>query len=260
MKRAATRAGTLVGLVVLLCGLMGFVLLGTGGTWHSELQVPAGRTAIVVGPSLASVIGPQISVHVSSDGARVPLFVGHARPDDASAFVETSDHLVLTGLDGARQIASERRHGNDPLTPPATADIWHSSVTGSGSVTLRYHAAVGAESAVVARTDGKPLPAMSVRLGWSNRTWYWVPLVLVVAGAALLVGVRRWGRPDDVRRRSMSPLARRRMRERARAAAARASEGPGVRDAADPTSGGRAAKKPAHVGRRRAEPTRGRRR
>ena len=62
MKRAITGALTLVGLVLVICSVMGVILLGANGTWHSELKVPAGRTAVVVDPALAAVMGPRISV------------------------------------------------------------------------------------------------------------------------------------------------------------------------------------------------------
>src|SRR3954470_12095531 len=105
MKRAITGVLTLVGLVLVICSVMGVLLLGVNGTWHSQLKVPAGRTAIVVEPALAAVIGPRITVAADVDGdAALPLFVGRARPDDTKALLETSDRLVVSGLDGSRAL------------------------------------------------------------------------------------------------------------------------------------------------------------
>ena len=66
MKRAITGAITLVGLVLVILSVMGVILLGSNGTWHSELKVPAGRTAVVVQPALASVLGPAITVRAEA--------------------------------------------------------------------------------------------------------------------------------------------------------------------------------------------------
>jgi hypothetical protein len=234
MKRAATRLGTLVGLVLVICSVMGFLLLGTQGTWHSELRVPAGRTAVVIEPALASVMGPSISVHAQAD-SDVPLFIGRARPDDTDALLESSDRLVVTGLDGARRLHTSRAQGSDPLPAPASVDIWHRSTTGEGQTRLSYHAARGAQSAVVARADGAPLPALSVTVSWSNRTWYWIPLVLLLAGLGLILWLRRWSRPPT--------------RVGAAAAAARRRRSAAARRPARRGAGG-------HVGRRRATTSR----
>lgn len=209
MKRAITGAATLVGLVLVICAVMGFVLLGTHGTWHSELQVPAGRSAVVVEPSLASVIGPTISVQARTGDPAVPLFVGRARPDDTAALVGSTDRLVVTGLDGARQLSTREASGSEGLPALDQVDVWHSRVVDDGSATLVYRAAPGAQSAVIARADGAPLPAVSLRLTWSDRTWFWVPSLALVVGLALLYAVRRWNRPPAVRAAGLSPARRR---------------------------------------------------
>ncbi|WP_460461461.1 PH domain-containing protein, partial [Angustibacter peucedani] len=211
MKRAATGVMTLVGLVLVICAVMGAVLLGPHGTWHTELHVPAGRSAVVVSPSLASVIGPRISLEASADGdAGVPLFAGRARPDDADALVDTADRLVVDGLDGARELSTSRRSGTDPVPAPADLDVWGSSATGTGDLRLTYRAPLGAQTVVLARTDGRPLPAMTLRLAWSDRTWLWLPAVLAVVGLALVLLARRVRRPASAS--GLSAAARRRRR------------------------------------------------
>src|SRR4051794_944877 len=106
MKRAASGVATLVGLVLVICAVMGAVLLGPHGTWHSELRVPAGRSAVVLDPALVSVLGPRISVEARAQGdgaSAVPLFAGRARPDDTAELVASTDRLDVDGLDGARE-------------------------------------------------------------------------------------------------------------------------------------------------------------
>ena len=243
MKRAVTGAATLVGLVLVICAVMGLVLLGTHGTWHSELHVPAGRSAVVVEPALASVMGPTVSVQASTDGPAVPVFIGRARPDDTEALVASSDRLLVIGLDGARRLSTRPASGSEPLPAPDGVDVWHSRVVGNGAATLTYRAAPGAQSAVIARADGQPLPALSLRLTWSDRTWYWVPLLLLVVGLGLLYGVRRWTRPAAVRAAGLSSVRRRARAMRPHRPGA--AERPG---------------RSGHVGRRRAPAGSGRRR
>ncbi len=241
MKRAVTGAATLVGLVLVICSVMGFVLLGAHGTWHSELQVPAGRSAVVIEPSLASVIGPTVSVQARTAGPATSIFIGRARPDDTAALVGTTNRMLVTGLDGARRLSTRSASGSEGLPAPDTLDVWHSRVLGDGGATLVYRAAPGAESAVIASADGAPLPALSLRLAWSDRTWFWVPLLLLVAGLAVLYLVRRWNRPPAVRAAGLSSV-----RRRAR------SMGPRRAGAADRPS------RSGHVGRRRATTRAGR--
>lgn len=204
MKRAVTGVGSLVGLVLVICAVMGAVLLGTQGTWHSELHVPAGRTAIVVEPALASVIGPTISVHARTADPNVPLFIGRARPDDAAALVQTTDRLRVTGLSGARLLATDDAPGSGTLPALDGVDVWHSRTVRDGDARLSYRAERGAQSAVIARADGRPLPAVALTLSWTNRTWYWIPLLLLVAGLGLIAGLRRWNRPATARSRTWS--------------------------------------------------------
>ncbi len=243
MKRAVMGAGTLVGLVLVICAVMGLVLLGTHGTWHSELQVPAGRTAIVIEPALASVMGPTVSVHARTSDPDVALFIGRARPDDTEALVGSTDRLLVTGLDGARLLRTSDADGTEPLPAPDGVDVWHSRVLAQGDARLSYRASAGAQSAVVARADGQPLPEVSLTVSWSDRTWYWVPLLLLAIGLVLLYAVRRWNRPAAVRAAGLSAV-----RRRARAVRPRR---PGGADR--PGRSG-------HVGRRRATSRSGRQR
>ncbi len=212
MKRAATGAATFVGLVLVICAVMGFITLGAHGTWRSDLQVPAGRSAVVIEPALASVMGPRITVRASaSDDAQLPLFAGRARPDDASALVEGSDRLVVQGLDGGRDLRTTSGSGSDPMPAPDAVDVWDTSAVAPGSVQLSYRATRGAQSVVIARADGQPMPALSLRISWAKALWYWVPAVLLLAGLAL-IALGRWANRPRTAVRSTSASARRRRR------------------------------------------------
>jgi hypothetical protein len=197
MRRAVTAFGTLCGLVLVILAGFGVVLLGANGTWHASARVPAGASAVLVDPQLASVLGPEVSVRVSAHevaGAPVPLFVGRSRPDDAVAFVGVARHLRITGLDGARRLDTRPVAGGPTMPRVGSADIWHSRVVGDGKVEQSVVARPGAESVLIARPDGQPLPQVDVRLGWTNRWWYWIPALLLVSGLALLAVCREPGR------------------------------------------------------------------
>jgi hypothetical protein len=204
MRRAVMAFGTLCGLVLVILAGFGAVLLGADGTWHASARVPAGASAVVVDPQLASVLGPQVSVRVSAHevaGAPVPLFVGRSRPDDALAFVGVARHLRITGLDGARRLDTRPVAGGPTMPRVGSADIWHSRVVGAGKVEQSVVVRPGAESVLIARPDGQPLPQVDVRLGWTNRWWYWIPALLLVSGLALLAVCRvpgRWRSPAGV--------------------------------------------------------------
>lgn len=211
MKRVLAGAGTLAGLVLVLVAVMGFVLLGTSGTWHSEVQVPAGRTAVVIDPALASVLGPQIQIDARAVDSSAPLFVGWARPDDTAELLRGTDLLRLTGLDGARKVSVASSDGDQLLPAPDELDIWHSQTVGAAKVTLTYQAQPGADAVVIASENGAPLPALSVGLRWSDRSWLLLPGLLLALGLALVLLLRRWYRPaTPITRRRMAASARRR--------------------------------------------------
>jgi hypothetical protein len=196
MRRAGMALGTLAGLVLVILAVLGVVLIAPSGTWHATTRVPTGRSAVVIDPALASVLGPQITMTITvreATGGPVPLFAGRSRPDDAAAFVGVARHQRITGLDGARRLSARDVAGGSTMPRVTEADIWHSHVTGTDTLRQSTLTRPGAESVVIARTDGQPLPALDVRLAWTNPWWFWIPLLLLVSGLALLAVCREPG-------------------------------------------------------------------
>ena len=246
MKRAITGAITLVGLVLVICSVMGVVLLGSNGTWHSELKVPAGRTAVVVEPALASVLGPRITVRAEADEPGRPAACrcssGGPGRTTPSALLEIVGPLLVGPGWTARARLSTGTARQRPLAGPGHRG--RLAVPGDrrrAPSRSTYRARPGAESVVIARADGKPLPALTLRLGWTR--------------ARLVLGARRAaagrsGRCCCWRRRLRAPTSRGASRwpwpPRPQPQPERRPHGP------------RGANQ--HVGRRRATPANGRRR
>jgi hypothetical protein len=186
---------------------MGAVLVGTDGAWQAKGRVPAGRSAVLVQPALASVLGPRVTLRVASDDPRARLFAGRTRPDDARDLVAGSPYTDVTGLDGSRRLRTTRAAGAQTLPAPAQVDLWHQQAEGTGSVRLGWRPTPGAETFVVMRSDGAPLPALDVTMSWQHAAWRWLPVDVALAGALLLLlawPLRRLGRRSRGRGRGGS--------------------------------------------------------
>lgn len=196
MTRAASRVLRVVGLALVLVAVMGFVLVGDGGAWTSHGSVPAGRTAVLVEPSVASVLGPSVRVHVTpaeADDEPTTLFLGRGRADDLAAFAQDPQVVRVVGFDGSRRLRLE--DGPAPTSgtpaewqPPTTVDLWQQQVTGPQARELSWRPTTGARSILVAREDGTPLPALDVTVTWTEGRWFWYPVLALVLGLAMMAG------------------------------------------------------------------------
>lgn len=114
MTRAASVLLRVLGLALVLTGVMGFALLGADGTWTARTEVPAGRTAVLVEPSLASVLGPTVTVRVelqdeksTVSGEPQKLFLGRGRSDDLTAYARDPEVARVVGVDDSRRLRLE---------------------------------------------------------------------------------------------------------------------------------------------------------
>ncbi|MGL4172755.1 MAG: hypothetical protein ACRCTR_01580 [Actinomycetota bacterium] len=196
MRRVLWSLTALTGLVMVILGVSGVIMLAPNGSWTIHTRVPAGQSAVVIDPALASVLGPQITVAASVEKSaddKVPMFLGRARPDDAISLVKESARWSLTGLESPRQVRIERASGS-VVPQVSSADVWQERAAGIGAVEQTVIAEQGAESVIIARQDGQPLPELDVRLVWTNPWWFWIPIVVAVIGIALMVVGRPPGR------------------------------------------------------------------
>jgi hypothetical protein len=211
MTRAASLILRVMGLALVLVGIMGFVLVGVDGTWTARAQVPAGRTAVLLEPSVVSVLGPSVTVRVEPvDGtSRAELFLGRGRSDDLSAYAQDAKVSRVVGLDRSREL--DVRDGPGPVAalpqsglstpgttaatatpvarrrPPTAVDLWEQQVSGPDARELSWRPTPGAQSVLVAAEDAAPLPALDIEVAWTDHTWLWIPSVVLASGIALIV-------------------------------------------------------------------------
>jgi len=189
LTRATGALLTVAGLTLALVAIMLGVLLGPDAEWSATASVPAGRSALVVEPSLASVLGPRVTVTARADAGR-PLFVGRARSDDATSYVNGTSHAVARSIDADRQLRLQGTEGASVLVAPGDVDVWQQESSGTGTRSLTWAPTPGAQSIVVAAVDGKTLPAVEVTVAWRDGSWRWWLLLLVAVGGALLLMAR----------------------------------------------------------------------
>jgi hypothetical protein len=216
MARAASLLLRVVGLALVLVGLMGFALLGFDGTWTARTEIPAGRTAVLLEPSVVSVLGPRVTVRVepadaagaAEKAAPIELFLGRGRSDDLTAYAQDPKVSRVVGLGRSREL--DVRSGPGPVAapasgaaaavaaptdtnlparwrPPAAVDLWQQQVSGPGARELSWRPTPGAQSIVVAAEQAVPMPALDVEVSWTDHTWLWIPSVALALGTALIV-------------------------------------------------------------------------
>ena len=237
MTRAASLLLRVVGLALVLVGLMGLVLVGVDGTWTARAEIPAGRTAVLLEPSVVSVLGPRVSVRVqpvedtSSGQSTGPaeLFLGRGRSDDLTAYAQDPEVTRVVGLDGSREL--DVRDGPGPVAaplgsgvptvsagaaassptaqwrPPTTVDLWQQQVSGPDARELAWRPTRGAQSVLIAAEDATPLPALDVEVAWTDHGWLWIPSVVLVLGIVLIVAgfVIGGGLPEWAARQWLRP-------------------------------------------------------
>jgi hypothetical protein len=212
MTRAASLVLRVVGLALVLVAVMGFVLVGTDGTWTARTQVPAGRTALLLEPSVVSVLGPSVTVRVEPADAssRAELFLGRGRSDDLTAYAQDANVSRVVGLSRSRELDVRDGPGSvaalpqvtlpsasptggaisAPVArrrPPTAVDVWEQQVSGPRARELSWRPTPGAQSVLVAAEDGMPLPALDVEVAWTDHSWLWIPAVVLALGIALIV-------------------------------------------------------------------------
>jgi hypothetical protein len=81
--------------------------------------------------------------------------------------------------------------GAGPAPDLASADIWHSTRTGTGTAYLGVDQADAPEALVIASADGSPVDVHSVTVTVQRRTWFFQAVLTALVGllAAVAGGV-----------------------------------------------------------------------
>lgn len=198
-KRALLAALTAVGLVILAFGAWFTAHLGVSGTATFQLTPPSGAV-VVLEPSVLNRVDASVTVtaHARSGG---PVFLGAARPVDASDVVGGADRATVLGADVTNWSLRTERAGAGPAGNLTQTDVWRESSTGRGTGRLTVDPSDAPETVVVAQPDGSAAQLSSVTLTVQRVDWSVEAILLVLLGAAAtvigVVGLRRLGRPSQ---------------------------------------------------------------
>jgi hypothetical protein len=180
---------------ILLAALtvIGLVLVAVG-SWFTFHLGPSGSATFTTAPPRGSVVVLEPSVLNRVD-----------RPTTVTA----TTRGVLGGADVTSVTAARvgswslahSRSGAGVAPALAGADVWRSTVTGTGRARLQVRQADAPESVVVATADGRAADLASVTVTVERRTWFFqallvalVGLLATAAGAAGLWQQRRHAR------------------------------------------------------------------
>lgn len=169
MTRAASLLLRVVGLALVLVAAAGFLLVGDGGAWTARASVPAGRTAVLVEPAVASVLGPLVSIRVEPDGGdEAAYFIGRGRSDDLAAYVQGRDVVRIVGFDGSRRLALQPGPPAPAASAPASVPSATSSPTLSATPSATPSPTPSAPTSSPAGSPARWQPPMTVDL-WQQQ-------------------------------------------------------------------------------------------
>ena len=203
MPTLATRillaALTVIGLVLVAVGSWFTFHLGPSGS-ATFTTAPARGSVVVLEPSVLNRVDRPTTVTATTRGG-APVFIGRATPSDAHAVVGGADVTSVTAARVGSWSLAHSRSGAGPAAALAGADVWRSTVTGTGRARLQVQQADAPESVVVATADGRAADLASVTVTVERRTWFFqallvalVGLLATAAGAAGLWQQRRHAR------------------------------------------------------------------
>ena len=204
-KRALMAALTVIGLVLLVVGLWFTIHLGSSGS-ATFRATPGQGGVVVLEPSVLNRVDQPATV-TATTGKDAKLWIGLASPSDVHALVGAAERTEVTGVHLRSWSLETAREGAGPAPDLASADVWHRTNHGTGTVQMSIDQADAPESVVIAAADGTPVDVHGLTLTVAHSTWFFqalltalVGMLAVIAGA---VGLRQeWMRR---RRRQTAP-------------------------------------------------------
>jgi hypothetical protein len=158
----------------------------------SSVRIAADTYAVTtedvnVDEDVLDVLGAdQVRLRVRSNTGR-PLFVGVARPEDASSYLADSSRAVLTDVEFAPfDPTYSVTEGDAPPDDPAAQDFWTTSTSGPGDQTLGWDTESGTWAVVLMNADGSRGVDAAVRAGAKAGLVGTLAWIATVAGLAVL--------------------------------------------------------------------------
>lgn len=187
-KRLLLAALTVVGVVLLVLGLWFTVHLGLSGTATFTTK-PAAGSVVVLEPSVLNRVDEPVTVTARAGGG-ARLWAGLASPSDADAVVAGAARTTVTGAQVSGWRLTTERSGSGQAPPLGSADIWHTTKAGTGTVRVTVHQTDAPESLVIATADGAPATLSSLTLTVHRSAWVFQSLLAVLVGLiAVAAGV-----------------------------------------------------------------------
>jgi hypothetical protein len=125
------------------------------------------------------------TVRIRSESER-PVFVGIAPEADATAYLNSVEHDVVTDIED--EPSYSRRAGGSPENPPEEKTFWVASTTGAGERTLDWEPEDGDWTVIAMNTDGTRGVSAELSIGAKLDSVIWIGVGLLVAGGLLAAG------------------------------------------------------------------------
>jgi hypothetical protein len=169
----------ILGILLGICGIasicLGGVLLGIGGSsgsFHSDYQTIATTTvgfvsdpAHVENSQDTKVTGTGVTLKISAQNSRKPLFFGVGPTSQVDAYLSGSPYEHVTGIDFSPfKITSTRVAGTTQPAAPGDQSFWVAKATGTNP-SLSWKIATGDYEAVLMNADGTRGFQADTRLG-----------------------------------------------------------------------------------------------
>ncbi|MFB9776378.1 hypothetical protein [Brevibacterium otitidis] len=178
-------AGLLVvaGLIVGGIGILQKTVWAPDAEIISSADFDEPGSVIVVEPGVLNLYETPAKLTVEGEGE---ITIAQASKENVDAWVGTSTHTVITGIDGEGGLTADKVDGEEDTTPPvAGADLWNAETTAESPAQLEWDDEAGRTSFIIG-TDGEAPAASKVSLAWPNDTTTSWAIPFMIIGVILI--------------------------------------------------------------------------
>lgn len=179
-KKLLSLALAIIGLALLVVGLWFAAHLGSGGKATFRLT-PSGTNPLVIEPSLTNRLDQPLTITVRA-AAGDSVWTGVGAPSDVEAAIGTTPATRLTQVAVRHWTIVSRSAGTGQPATVKDAEIWRTTSTTPGQVSITVDQRTAPETIVVA---GESSALRSVTVTWQHRTWFFQALVVALFGLLL---------------------------------------------------------------------------